>query len=352
MAVPRPLRVLLYRPPWRTGEVYFRAQQVAAHFQDAGHHVTIVAGRPGWRSVGRLLGWPYRLARADLVFLYPQPLMPFFALSALWLGRRVVIDHFTSYVRMADVSPRIGRVLAPFDRVAYRQADAVLAHTRSVADDLCAIHGLAPRRVHTIYSVVKTAHFAPVYDRDAAALRERFGLTGRFVVLYHGMWHPWHGVNVLRSAVAQLADAGESVSLVMIGHAGACAPHERLLDEVPFGDLPAHIQMADVWCSGFTNLPRGDRSLSSTLIQALAMARPVITSPSPEKSAVLRNEETAFFVPPDDPATLADSIRHCRRHPDFARRVGKAGRELAKRLFDIAAFDRLLADLTQTWFGT
>jgi len=276
--------------------------------------------------------------------------MPLFALTAKALGRRVAIDHYVSYVRLADVSPRSGLVLAPLEKAAYQQADAVLAHSASVARALRKVHELSADKLHTVYSLVDTNHFAPSYTDEAALLRRDLGLSDRFVVLYHGLWNHWHGLETLRTAVADLAETGESVSLVLIGRAGAGAPHERLLDEVAYAQLPPHIQMADVWCSGFRSLPRGDRSFSSTMIQALALARPVITSSSPEKARFLRHGETAFFVPPDNPSALAQEIRNRRRHPDATSRVGRAGRRLAQRAFDLADFQRLLQHLTQTWF--
>ncbi len=347
----RPLRILLYRPPWRHGELYFRAQQVVTHFQKRGHQVTAVAGPGDWRSLVRLLSWPWHLARADLVFLSPQPLLPLFALTAKWLGRRVVIDHYVSYVRLADPASGPRHRPVGLERAAYRRADCVLVHTESMAEALRTVHALPDDRVHTVYSVVDTAHFSPLYDDEVSRLRRELGLADRFIVLYHGLWHPWHGLETLRAAVARLAERGEPVALVLIGRAGQGAAHERLLGEVAYEDLPPYIQMADVWCSGFVNLPRGDRSFSSTMIQALALARPVLTSPSSEKTRLLRAGETAFFVPPDDPEALAEAIRHCRLHPDVARRVGQAGRRLAQQTFDIAVFNDLLAHLTRTWFG-
>ncbi len=347
----RSLRILLYRPPWRNDEPYFRAQQVATHFRRAGDRVTIVAGPHGWCSLVRLLSWPWHLAHADLIFLYPQPSLPFFALMAKWLRRRVIIDHYVSFVRMADVSPHAGWWLGVLEKASYRRADAVLAHTESVARAVQATYALSDDRVHTVYSLVDTTHFSPVHDDKASRLRRELDLADRFVVLYHGLWHRWHGLETLRAAVARLAEAGEPVALVLIGRSGEGMAHERLLGEIAYADLPPYIQMADVWCSGFTNLPRGDRSFSSTMIQALALARPVITSPSLEKARLLRGSETVFFVPPDDPDALAEAIRYCRLHPDLTCRVGQAGRRLAQQMFDVAAFNDSLEHLTRSWFG-
>lgn len=340
MAERRPLRILLYRPPWRNNEPYFRAQQVATHFRRAGDQVTVVAGPHGWRSLVRLLSWPWHLARADLIFLYPQPLLPLFALTAWWLGRRVVIDHYISYVRMAEASPRAGRWLAAFDKAAYRRADAVLAHTESVAREVQAAHALPDDLVHTVYSVVDTTLFCPIYDDEATRLRRELRLEGRFVVFYHGLWHRWHGVDVLRAAVQELVEAGESVALVLLGRAGQGAAHECWLGEVPYRQLPAHIQMANVWCSGFIKLPRGDRSFSSTMIQALAMARPVITSSNTEKDQYLQDGVSAIYVPPADPMALSQAIRSCMREPLRCQEIGQAGRQVAIQYFD----ERHLAD--------
>lgn len=347
----RPLRVLLYRPPWRNDEPYFRAQQVATHFQQSGDRVTVIAGPHGWHSLARLVSWPWHLIHADLVFLYPQPLMPLFVLVAKWLGRRVVVDHYVSYIQANDILSRGRYWQAAFEKIAYRRADAVLTHTESVTRAVQVAYALSDDRVYTVYSLVDTDHFSPIHEDEADRLRRELGLVDCFVVLYHGLWHRWHGLEILRAAVARLTGAGEPVALVLIGRAGEGAAHERLLGEIAYTDLPLYIQMADVWCSGFTNLPRGDRSFSSTMIQTLAMGRPVITSPSPEKTRLLRNGETVFFVPPDDPDALAEAIRYCRLHPDIARRVGQAGRRLARQVFDMAAFDELLELFSRTWFG-
>lgn len=243
------------------------------------------------------------------------------------------------------------RVLILLERAAYHQADAVLTHTESMAEALRAAHALPDNRVHVIYGAIDTDRFAPVYAEEAARLRHELGLTDRFVILYHGLWHSWHGLETLRAAVAHLVWRNEPVALVLIGRSGEGAAHERLLGEIAHTRLPPYIQMADVWCSGFANLPRGDRSFSTTMIQALAMARPVITSPSPEKDRLLREGETALFVPPDSPYVLAGAIHDCRLHPDFIRRVGQAGRRLAQQVFDTAILDGLLERLTKTWFS-
>ena len=342
-------RVLLYRAPWRNGEPYFRVQQVARILQSRGLSVAVVAGPRGWSSVLRLLSWPWHVIRAQIVFLYPQPLMPCLALMARALGRAVVIDHYVSYVHMGDVAPGWGRFLRWLERLAYARAHAVLGHTRTVARELAQAYGIAAHKVHAVYSIVDTAHFAPAYAQQSGSLRQSLGLQDTHVVLYHGLWHAWHGLDVLRAAVSRLAESAEPVTLVLMGRPGVGQAHERLLGEVPYGDLPPYLQMADVWCSGFAQLPRGDRSFSSTMIQAMAMARPVITAHSPEKDRYLVDGESVLFVPEGDPDALAEAIRRCLRNPELASRLGQGAREVVEREFSMRSLDEALEAILETW---
>lgn len=340
-------QILIFRPPYRRGEIYFRAQQAQRILQGQGYPVRVIAGQ-GWRSyLWALLRWPFFLWRSQIVLLYPHFLLGFYVLTAFLLRRTVVIDHYVSYIRLKEA--RWWGIFAwPFEKMTYRRANFILAHTASVAEELRQSWGLCDGRVHTLYSVVDIAHFSPRYHQQAQQMRLKLGLEGQFVVFYHGMWHTWHGVDILRAAVRQLAQAGEPVALVLLGRAGRGLPHERWLDSVPYLELPAYIQLADVWCSGFVNLQRGDRSFSSTMIQALAMARPVITSPSPEKTRYLQPDVSAVFVPPDDPDALSQAILECMHNPRRLRALGRAGRQVVTDHFDQQEFAKFLRHVCET----
>ena len=115
------------------------------------------------------------------------------------------------------------------------------------------------------------------------------------------------------------------------------------LDEVPFNDLPKYIQAADIWCSGFGVHPRGERTLSSTLIQALAVGKPVITSPNSEdKRKILKDGEAVFFVKQEDAKAIADKILDCKVNYETAKKVGENARLLALELFTTKKLDEVL----------
>ena len=69
------------------------------------------------------------------------------------------------------------------------------------------------------------------------------------------------------------------------------------------------------------------------MIQALALARPVVTSESPEKARFLDDGVSAVYVPPGDVTALARAIDDLRQDPARRRAIGTAGRRAAIRHF-------------------
>jgi glycosyltransferase involved in cell wall biosynthesis len=71
------------------------------------------------------------------------------------------------------------------------------------------------------------------------------------------------------------------------------------------------------------------------LQEAISAGRPVIATRVSAIPEFIRHQETGWLVPLDDAAALADAIIHALRHPAEREAYGRAGRELARRMFDI-----------------
>jgi glycosyltransferase involved in cell wall biosynthesis len=86
----------------------------------------------------------------------------------------------------------------------------------------------------------------------------------------------------------------------------------------------------DVLC-----LPSLYEGMPLTVIEAAAMARPVVATAVDGTPEVVREGETGRLVPPADAPALARALLELLRDPDAARRMGQAGRALALERFDL-----------------
>jgi len=93
-------------------------------------------------------------------------------------------------------------------------------------------------------------------------------------------------------------------------------------------DMPAALAALDVAVCASV---RGE-GLTGSVREALAMARPVVTTDVAGNRELVRDGETGLLAPVRDPAALADRISELLRNRARARRLGAAGRELVLNL--------------------
>jgi glycosyltransferase involved in cell wall biosynthesis len=81
-------------------------------------------------------------------------------------------------------------------------------------------------------------------------------------------------------------------------------------------------------------LPSHREGMPTTLMEAAAMERPVVTTDIRGCRDVVRDGETGLLVPPRDPEALGAAIASLLSDPERRRRMGLAARCRAEKLFD------------------
>lgn len=72
-----------------------------------------------------------------------------------------------------------------------------------------------------------------------------------------------------------------------------------------------------------------------SILEALAMGRPVITTDAPGCRETVEDGENGFLVPPRDPQALAAAMKRFIADPRLAQSMGERSRALAARRFDV-----------------
>mgnify|MGYP001241946700 CR=1 FL=1 len=82
-------------------------------------------------------------------------------------------------------------------------------------------------------------------------------------------------------------------------------------------------------------LPSFREGTPRTLLEAAAMAKPLVATDVPGCREVVRNGENGYLVPLEDPAALAAAIERLLDDPEEARRMGLNGRNMIEREFSV-----------------
>ena len=85
----------------------------------------------------------------------------------------------------------------------------------------------------------------------------------------------------------------------------------------------------------------------STIIEAMAMARPVVVTRTTGQVDVVVDGQHGLYVPPGDAAGLRSAIAHLLDHPEEARQMGRAGRALIEERHSLDAHVERLTGLLE-----
>ncbi len=148
---------------------------------------------------------------------------------------------------------------------------------------------------------------------------------GPLKVIFVGRSVPKKGLDTLMSAWRSLEVPGATLTLLTDKAPSAPPEGVTCLGLRPPSQLPKLLAQSHVLCLPCRRGPDGDKDgVPLVLMEALAMGRPVLTTPIsgiPE----LVDHAVGWFHPPDDPRALAQTLRRVAADLGQASRKGEAG---------------------------
>ena len=145
----------------------------------------------------------------------------------------------------------------------------------------------------------------------------------------------WKGHTVLFDALTELLPRFPRLRLLIIGD----GPYRDRLDAraAALGitqhlDFVGHRHDAERWLpalDAFALPSWGDEGVSQALMQAMACALPIVTTPVGSLTEVIHDQKNGLIVPPRDPQALAAALAQLLTEPALATKLGQAARELA-----------------------
>ncbi|MCA3285683.1 MAG: glycosyltransferase family 4 protein [Roseomonas sp.] len=262
-----------------------------------------------WRNAAALTA----LARVEgVALIHARSRAP--AWSALMAARSAGLPFVTTYHGAYNE----GFPGKRFYNSVMARGDRVIAISHFIADLIRARHGVEEARLRVIPRGVDPRRFDPslVGAERLAALRTAWSLPeGRPIIMLPARVTRWKGQMVLVEAMARLP--GDSLAL-LVGDAEerptfraeleARIESLGLKDRVRLvghaNDMPVALMLANVVIHASTDA----EAFGRTVIEAQAMARPVIASDLGAPRETVAEGVTGWRTPPGDAAALADAI--------------------------------------------
>ena len=282
-------------------------------------------------GTGPLLAWYCfrHRRRYDVLFTDGEQVgIPLAALTRVFgrSGRaHVMIVHILSVRKKASVI-RVLRLAGQIDRyIVYCSSQAQFAR-----DQL----GIPADRVVLSTFMVDTEFFAP--DRVDAEPRRMICSAG-----------------LERRDYPTLMDAVDGLDVEVV--IAAASPWSKQADSSAGHALPANVvvrrlnlyELRELYAqAAFVVMPLVDVEFQAgitTILEAMAMARPVICTRTLGQTDTIADGETGIYVPPGDPAALRAAIERLLADRDEAARLGERARRWAVDYADIEVYARVLA---------
>lgn len=176
---------------------------------------------------------------------------------------------------------------------------------------------------------------------DGSAVRRKYGLDGRPVIVCVSRLVPRKGQDLLVKALPLVRKAVPDTALLLVGGGPNkaslrkqaqdldVAPHVVLTGSIPWPELPAHYAAGDVFAMPCRtrNFGLDVEGLGIVYLEASATGLPVIAGDSGGAPDAVREGETGFVVPGRDVAALTDRLVTLLRNPALAQAMGAAGRK-------------------------
>jgi glycosyltransferase involved in cell wall biosynthesis len=204
--------------------------------------------------------------------------------------------------------------------------------------------GYPTDRVHVLDNAIDLAAFAAAQAEDVPS----FG--GRPVAIAIGRLVPQKRFDVFLQALARARESVPTLKGLIVGEGPDRSDLEKMAgslsllpDHVEFlgrrKDVPALLCAADVLVltSAYEGFP-------NVILEAMAAARPVITTLAGDSSSIVQYGTTGWLVPFNDPLSLAERLVRLLREPGLGKRYGEAGRRRVEKNYGFAGLaERLLA---------
>jgi glycosyltransferase involved in cell wall biosynthesis len=213
--------------------------------------------------------------------------------------------------------------------------------------ELCKKFKLSPNLVGVWPSGVSADLFDPQkWALKSKLLKEELGLSGRYIVFYHGIFTAHRGLAESIKAIKLLKPSMPSIVLFLLGTGPLNSTLKELIEAnnlqqnvvihepVSHKDVPMYIGMSDVCIIPLPDHPYWRNQSPLKLLEYLAMEKVVIATDIPAHRLVIREKQCGVFIRSIEPSQIATSIKMVFENNSKLTEWGRIGRQIIINEYD------------------
>lgn len=217
----------------------------------------------------------------------------------------------------------------------YRLADAVVAVSRGVAEDLAVSFGIPQSMIHVIYNPVDVPAIRQLSEQPLPCETDSMPLIVSAGRLEHQKGYPY-----LLQAMKQVIEAGLACRLLILGQGTQRRTVETLAEELGISeyvrlagvDLNPYRWFRKAYLFVLASLYEG---FPNVILEAMSCGTPVVSTACPYgPDEIVCDGVNGILVPPADASSLADAIKRVLQDHELRRRLSAAGLERVRN-FDL-----------------
>jgi glycosyltransferase involved in cell wall biosynthesis len=178
--------------------------------------------------------------------------------------------------------------------------------------------------------------------RHASSLREKLGLSDKFVIIYHGSFRPNGGLLESIEAVKLIKNDHPDIILLLLGatypqflsvlkrtiETNGVQNNVILHGPVDFHSVPDYISMSDVGLVPLPNIPIWRYQQPLKLLEYMAMGKTIIATDSPAHRSVAGENNNVVYVSNLNPNELAKAMIYAYKNRDKLEDWGRVGQQV------------------------
>ncbi len=230
-----------------------------------------------------------------------------------------------------------------FAKFCYSRSSHLIVPSESIGDIFTWKKIYTPRSI--VHLGVQTSKFQPSSSEKVRELKQRLGISlADTVIGYHGRISPEKDLPTLVRAFITLRKKYPHVKLLLLG-SGVASLEKQLKKHKGVILHPAVSHVQDfLSCMDMYVLPSLTETTSLSVLEAMAMGLPVVSTPVGFVKDYIRSGKNGLFMKPSQSRSLVYQLEKYLKDDSFRKQVGAQARKTVNERFD---WDRSAKELVE-----